>query len=97
MRSTFGLVATHVAVVATLFLSLGELAYAQTPATDQYGTKAKGVSVAEESQQPAVEAEQSSLPNTGLSLLGAVVVGGTLVGLGVVLRRREQAHDGVDI
>lgn len=35
-------------------------------------------------------AAEDALPNTGLSLLGVVVVGGALVAGGLVLRRREQ-------
>jgi LPXTG-motif cell wall-anchored protein len=38
----------------------------------------------------AAAAESQALPNTGLSLVGIVAVGGALVAAGVVLRRREQ-------
>jgi LPXTG-motif cell wall-anchored protein len=98
MTSKLAFVAVHGVAVVALVLSLAAAAYAQTPATDQYGTKAEGVSVSESQQQPApaVEAEQSTLPNTGLSLAGAVVVGGALAGIGVALRRRERKLDSTD-
>jgi hypothetical protein len=87
--------AAYVVLVLGLFFALGGLAYAQGPssARDQYGTKVKGVTVTEEAQQPQVAEEESGLPNTGLSLLGTVVVGGALVGVGVALRRRERGDN----
>ena len=98
MTSKLAFVAVHGVAVVALVLTLAGVAYAQTPATDQYGTKTEGVSVAESQQQPApaVGAEQSTLPNTGLSLAGAVVVGGALAGIGVALRRRERKHDSTE-
>jgi hypothetical protein len=84
--------AAYVVLVLGLFLALGGAAYAQsspTSAGDQYGTKVAGVKVsATTSSQTAGTTE--SLPYTGLSLLGVVVVGGALVATGIVLRRRER-------
>ena len=91
--------AARTLVVLGMFLALGGVARAQVPssASDQYGTKVQGVAVTEQSQPAtSVQAEESALPNTGLSLLGTVLVGGTLVVLGVALRRRERGHDGFD-
>ena len=84
-------------LMVSLFVALGGVAYAQTPsaATDQYGTKVKGVTVTEEQQQPT-KPTGSGLPNTGMSLLGTVVVGGALVGVGVALRRRERRGNSLD-
>jgi LPXTG-motif cell wall-anchored protein len=88
--------AAYIALIVGLFLALGGAAYAQSPAsaaTDQYKTKVEGVKVSATASGNAasVEAAQAqALPNTGLSLLGVVAVGGTLVGVGLVLRRREQ-------
>jgi LPXTG-motif cell wall-anchored protein len=97
MKSRVAFVGAHLAVAAAVFLSLTALASAQTPAGDQYGTQVEGTSVAESQQTPSVAAEQSALPNTGLSLLGTVVVGGALVGVGVALRRREREQDSGDL
>jgi hypothetical protein len=74
----------YIALIVGLFLALGGAAYAQSPssASDQYNTKVAGVKVSATKQ---TEASAAALPNTGLSLLGVVVVGGALV-----LRRREQ-------
>ena len=82
-------------VGAVLFLSVTGSAPAQTPtsAGDQYGTKAKGVAVSQQAPATLVEGERSGLPNTGMSLLGTVIVGGSLVGAGVALRRRERGHN----
>ena len=61
---------------------------------DQYGTKVEGVKVsataAGKTASPTATAAQA-LPNTGLSLLGAIAVGGALVAAGVALRRRERS------
>jgi LPXTG-motif cell wall-anchored protein len=92
--SAFVFAAAYIVLVVGLFLALGGAAYAQSPssATDQYGTKVKGVKVSATAggNTTAVAAESDALPNTGLSLLGVVVVGGGLVAGGLVLRRREQ-------
>ena len=93
--SAFVFAAAYIVLVVGLFLALGGAAYAQSPssATDQYGTKVKGVKVsatAGGNTGSAVAAESDALPNTGLSLVGVVVVGGVLVAGGLVLRRREQ-------
>jgi LPXTG-motif cell wall-anchored protein len=92
--SAFLFAAAYIAVIVGLFLALGGVAYAQSPssATDQYGTKVKGVKVSATAggDTASAAAEDDALPNTGLSLLGVVVVGGALVAGGLVLRRREQ-------
>jgi LPXTG-motif cell wall-anchored protein len=82
----------YLALVVGLFLALGGAAYAQSPATDQYGdksTEVAGVQVSATADSAAA-VESQALPNTGLSLLGVVVIGGALVAGGLLLRRREQ-------
>jgi LPXTG-motif cell wall-anchored protein len=92
--SAFVFAAAYIVLVVGLFLALGGAAYAQSPssATDQYGTKVKGVKVSATAggNTATAAAESDALPNTGLSLVGVVVVGGALVAGGLVLRRREQ-------
>ena len=65
-----------------------------TSAEDQYGeTKAVTSSTPSNTQVAGATAEapaQSTLPFTGLSLVGTLVIGAALVGVGIALRRREQ-------
>ena len=90
--SSVAFAAAYVVLVLGLFLALGGAAYAQsspTSAGDQYGTKVAGVEVSATTKTETAGTTES-LPNTGLSLLGVVAVGGVLVATGVVLRRRER-------
>ena len=87
--SAFVFAAAYIALIVGLFLALGGAAYAQSPSSDQYDTKVKGVKVSATAGGDTAAAEDA-LPNTGLSLLGVVVVGGALVAGGLILRRREQ-------
>jgi len=98
-RSRIAFAAAYLALVVGLFIALGGTAYAQSsPTSDQYGDKSEVVTVNDpESTVAGVAVTETSgsqaLPNTGLSLLGTAVVGGGLVGLGIMLRRRERKND----
>jgi hypothetical protein len=92
-RSRIAFATAYVALVVGLFVALGGVAYAQSSATDQYGTKVAGVTVSETSGSQPQVVESQALPSTGLSLLGVAVVGGGLVALGFALRRRERKTD----
>jgi LPXTG-motif cell wall-anchored protein len=90
--SSVAFAAAYVVLVLGLFLALGGVAYAQsspTSAGDQYGNKVAGVQVSATTETETAAAGES-LPNTGLSLLGVVAIGGVLVATGVALRRRER-------
>jgi LPXTG-motif cell wall-anchored protein len=90
--SAFVFAAAYIALIVGLFLALGGAAYAQSPASNQYGDKVGGVEVSATvgGDSASTAAESQALPNTGLSLLGVAVIGGALVAGGLVLRRREQ-------
>ena len=94
--STVAFAAAYIVLVLGLFLALGGAAYAAnspSSASDQYGTKVAGVKVSATAggdTASAVAADAEALPNTGLSLFGAVAIGGGLVAVGVALRRRER-------
>jgi LPXTG-motif cell wall-anchored protein len=96
--SSVAFATAYVVLVIGLFLALGGAAYAAGPSSagDQYGTKVKGVQVSstasnsQASPQAVAAGNSQALPNTGLSLVGVVAVGGLLVLAGLLLRRRER-------
>ena len=92
--STVAFAAAYVVLVVGLFVALGGAAYAASPpssANDQYSSKEPTVTIATETSSGNTAAtNSSSLPYTGLSLVGVVVVAGALIAGGVFLRRRER-------
>lgn len=97
-RSGLAFAAAFVVLVVGLFLALGGAAYAQqTPAQDEYEEEnVVNVFTPPTANDPAAVDETGSgvvaetLPFSGLSLLGTVVLGAALITAGVLLRRREQ-------
>jgi LPXTG-motif cell wall-anchored protein len=97
----FGLV--YVVFVVGVFLALGGAAYAQeNPAENQYVSQTEDADVTGP-QGPSdvgvdtgvgVAGAGQDLPSTGLSLLATALIGGALLALGIVLRRRERHRDG---
>lgn len=99
--STVAFAAAYIVFVLGLFVALGGTAYADntpssasdqygTSASDQYGTKVTGIKVSVLSGATPAAKASAALPNTGLSLLGTVLLGGTFVAVGIGLRRRER-------
>jgi LPXTG-motif cell wall-anchored protein len=99
--STIVFALAYVAFVVGVFLALGGAAYAQQdPASDQYGSKVQNVFTPPTASTPPSNTSSvasdiaETLPNTGLSLLAAALVGGALLAVGIALRRREQRDGG---
>ena len=109
--SSVAFAAAFVVVVVGMFLALGGWAYAAGPssAVDQYGPKAVDMTpnagptvvadatvVSDTAGTAETGVAAQTLPNTGLSLLGAAILGSGLVALGVALRRREPIANGAE-
>ena len=87
-----GVLASLLVVLVFVVFASVAVAGSGTSASDQYD-HAKAIKPAATDPTSAATPTKGHLPFTGLSLLSVVVVGGTLVGVGVALRRRNERDE----